>query len=274
MSLAISEVAGLQTTKYSNVAGLAILIFDFVITIEDEVQWVWGRSWDATRVIFTMSRYLPFLGMGMTAYSALRSSSEPCSPGLEENVLHTIGIIAAELLLVLRTYAFWQGNKRLLYGLLTYGVATVGAAVAIIVSPNQLIPGGQASPGCVLEASRNGAFVYALLLLYEIVILCLTAYKRFHDYRGVRMSTVRTIYRDGMFYIVCIISITLANVILDFAFPLQYSDLLDIAQIALHSVLASRIMFNLRRSAHDLQSGGMTHLCEPFTGCVCDDYLS
>lgn len=34
-----------------------------------QARWVWGRKWDATRIIFTASRYLPFSGMVMTAYS-------------------------------------------------------------------------------------------------------------------------------------------------------------------------------------------------------------
>ncbi|KAN0087854.1 hypothetical protein V8E55_006475 [Tylopilus felleus] len=233
-----SKLAGLQTSKHFNVSGMAILMFDYVITLEDEARWVWGRTWDATRLVFTVSRYLPFADAAMTAYVALRSNSEPCGPssGQSSSIVHMLGIIAAEVLLVLRTYAYWQGNKRVLYGLLAYGGVTIAGAVGISIVPIQLIPGAQSPPGCYLTASRNSTL-------------------HFRSYRDVRISIVYTIYRDGMFYIVCIILITFANTIVDGAFSFQFSDLLDIPQITLHSVLASRIMFNLRKSIYYEQKG-------------------
>ncbi|KAG9308369.1 hypothetical protein JVU11DRAFT_11947 [Chiua virens] len=281
MSLTISELVGLQTSKsrvcsnnfllssptphgtivtiwqYFNVAGLAILVFDYTITFEDEVRWVWGRSWDATRCVFIVSRYLPFAGAGMTAY-----------------VIHTLGIIAAEgpssglvlehhmnvvrdkVLLILRTYAFWQGDKRVLYGLLAYGSVSGLLHCASRLSHSLPVTGG-APPGCLLIASRNGTFVYLFLLVFETVILSLTAYKRFRSYRGVRTPIMLTVYRDGMFYMFCIILITFSNMILDGVFPVSIlspqhppENILKRPQITLHSVLASRIMFNLRKSFH------------------------
>ncbi|KAF8431936.1 hypothetical protein L210DRAFT_3650757 [Boletus edulis BED1] len=210
MSLTVSEVAGLQTSNYFNVAGMAILTYDYVITLEDEARWVWGRKWDVTRFVFTVSRYLPFVGAGLTGYGE-----------------HATKV-------------------------------TIGAAVAINVTRAQLLPDGNIPPGCLLIASRNSTFVYLVLLLFEIVILCLMAYKRFHSYRDMSAPIVHATYRDSMFYIVCIILVTFSNVILDGIFPSQFSDLLDIPQIALHSVLASRIIFNLRKSYHDPQESGTT----------------
>ncbi|KAG0693290.1 hypothetical protein DFH29DRAFT_1039847 [Suillus ampliporus] len=247
-SLSVSEVADLQISKYANLGGLAILVYDYCITFQDEVQWTWSRPWGLTRVIFTISRYLPFVGTGMTAYAALRVSG-PCGPSLEENIIHILSIIAAEGLLVIRTWAFWQKSRRLLIGLLTYSVVTIIAAVAVNVTPNhQLIPGGQPSPGCNFEASRNSALVYSILAMFEIVILILTAYKRFHDYRDFQSSIVAIVYGDGMLYISCIITITVTNVIVDAAFPIGYSNMFDTLQLVLHSVLTSRIIFRLRSS--------------------------
>ncbi|KAG1725618.1 uncharacterized protein EDB91DRAFT_1254668 [Suillus paluster] len=253
-SLSISEVADLQISKYANrevlvdLGGLAILIYDYCITFQDEVQWTWSRPWGFTRVIFTISRYLPFVGAGMTAYAALRVSG-PCDPSVEENIIHILTIVAAEGLLVIRTWAFWQNSRRVLIGLLTYSVVTIIAAIAVNVVPNhQLIPGGNSSPGCNFESSRNAAVVYSILAMFEIVILILNAYKRFHDYRDEQSSIVTTLYGDGMLYISCIIAITVTNVIVDAAFPIGYSNMFDTLQLVLHSVLASRILFRLQSS--------------------------
>ncbi|KAG1809787.1 uncharacterized protein HD556DRAFT_1435516 [Suillus plorans] len=72
-SLSISDLTKLQTVKYVNLGSLAILAFDVCITFSEEVEeifvrWTWFRPWDVIRVIFVISRYLPFAGVGMIAY--------------------------------------------------------------------------------------------------------------------------------------------------------------------------------------------------------------
>ncbi|KAF9236962.1 hypothetical protein BU15DRAFT_76452 [Melanogaster broomeanus] len=149
-------------------------VFDYLITIEDEVRWVWGGKWDTTRVIFTVSRYVPFVGTGLMSYCVpFDSPSAPCATGLETTaiIIHIIGVVAAELLLILRTYALWLGDKRILYGLLACIVVAACAAIALYTSPMQFLTGGQPQIGCLLESPRNSALVYAILLLYELAFL-------------------------------------------------------------------------------------------------------
>ncbi|KAG2138466.1 hypothetical protein DEU56DRAFT_334634 [Suillus clintonianus] len=248
----ISELADLQVSKYANIGALAILIFDFCITFQDEVQWTWNRPWGITRVIFVISRYLPFVGSGLTAYAALRVSG-PCPPSLEENIIHIISIVAAEGLLVIRTWAFWKKSRRMLIGLSIYSVVTIIGAVSMNVLPNHQLISTDASaiPGpCGFESSRNAALVYSILALFECVILFLTAYKKFSDYREIDSSIITTVYGGSMFYMLGIITITVTNVIIDAVLPVGFTNVFDTLQLVIHSVLASRIVFHLR-SSHD-----------------------
>ncbi|KAG6371484.1 hypothetical protein JVT61DRAFT_9519 [Boletus reticuloceps] len=226
-----------------------------------------------------------------------------------------MNVVCHQVLLLLRTYAFWQGDKRVLYGLSVYACVTIGAAVATNVTPTHLLPEGNPIPGCLLVSGRNSTFVYLFLLIFEIVILCLTAYKRFHSYRDVSSPIVYATYRDSMFYIACIIckndfhanwlAVNLqaqsshlptssSMVYFRYAFSstvhIQIMLIEAIAsdaiqqslgyvrrpifqllcrssydgcmtcrpQITLHSVLASRIMFNLRKSSCDPRERGTT----------------
>ncbi|KAJ8587898.1 hypothetical protein M405DRAFT_820661 [Rhizopogon salebrosus TDB-379] len=276
-SLPVSEPVGLQITKYTNIGALAVLIFDYCITFQDEVehtisfdyrfpystkvQWTWFRPWDVTRVIFVLSRYLPFVGAVLTARTALYISG-PCPNNLAENAMHILSIAAAEGLLLLRTWAFWQKGRKLLIGLLSYAALTVIAVFLVNRSPILLIPGPAISEGCDFEASRNGAVVYLILAVYEGVILFLTAYKRFRDYRGFQSSIVKTIYIDGMFYIFGVMAITVTNVIIGGAFPSAYSNMFDTFQLVIHSVLASRILFRLRSSSSQVHETPLMMLSE------------
>lgn len=184
----------------------------------------------------------------MTAYDALRTSNQ-CASTLEGNIIHIIGIVAAEALLVLRTWAFWEKSKRVLIGLVIYSVLTIVASVVIDLSPTMLIPGEEPPVGtCYFESTRNGAIVYLFLAIFESVILILTLYKRVYDYRDFQSGIVITLYRDGMVYILCILSITVTNVIIGAAFASAWSNMFDTLQLVIHSVLASRILFRLRHT--------------------------
>lgn len=154
--------------------------------------------------------------------------------------------------MVVRTWAFWRKSKRVLIGLVTYSVMTVIAAIYINVLPNHhLISAGVSTiPGQDFYSSRNAALVYAVLALFECVLLALTAYKKFSDYRKIESSIINTIYGGSIFYMLCIIAITVTNVIVDAVFPIGYTQIFDTLQLVIHSVLASRIMFHLRSSHH------------------------
>ncbi|KAG2067951.1 hypothetical protein BDR04DRAFT_1158453 [Suillus decipiens] len=250
-SILFSELADLQTSKFVNVGAFALLIFDFCITFQDET---WFRPWDITHVIFVISRYLPLIGAGLTVYGEsfiilifwvsltavidALSVSVPPARGKVEN-----SIIAAEGLLVIRTWAFWQRSKRMLIGLVTYGALTVIAITFVNVRIGDV----------QLTAVPDDVLVYILLALFECVILALTVYKKFSDYWKSESSIVTALYGGSMFYMLCIIAITITNVLNDAVFPVGYKGMFITLQVVIHSILASRIMFHIRNSDDQLR---------------------
>ncbi|KAG0698813.1 hypothetical protein DFH29DRAFT_81298 [Suillus ampliporus] len=247
--------AGLQASKYCNVATFAILVFDYCITLEAESQWVWHRKWTFVRCIFTISRYLPFFAIGMTFAAALRTQyypGESCVKfGQASNVLHIICLLAAEGLLITRIYASWP-SKRLLTFLLVFPmVCFVGS---YILSDTSLIldltttthlpnPGG-----CLFVGGRNNIFEYIALLLYELVLLCLMLFIRFRRYKHTVGPLQETFFNDSVRYMICIMIMSSISIILTMIPPITWVSITDSPQIVIHSVLASRILFNLRDS--------------------------
>ncbi|KAG1830075.1 hypothetical protein DFJ58DRAFT_750601 [Suillus subalutaceus] len=245
--------AGIQASKYFNVGMFAVLIFDYFITLEAESQWVWHRKWTFVRFIFTVSRYLPFFGIGMTFIAALRTQYYPGEScvrfGQASNVLHIICILAAEGLLITRIYASWK-SKRLLTFLLVFPV--VCFVVSYILSDTTLffdfttpIPD---PASCLLSGSRNNVFEYAALLLYELVLLCLMLYIRFSKYSNPIGPLQEAYFSDSLRYVMCIMAMSSVSIILTMVPPITWVSITDSPQVVIHSVLASRILFNLRAS--------------------------
>ncbi|KAG2135176.1 hypothetical protein DEU56DRAFT_808405 [Suillus clintonianus] len=264
-SLSVSDLAKIQTVKRLE---NNLYVRERCSDHSPQVKWTWFKPWDSTRVTFAISRYLPFAGVGMTAYGDFYDKLIACAKcastleGISIVLIPAIGIAAAESLLVLRTWAFWQKSKRLMIGLRTYSVLTIVAVIVTCLSPKMLIPGEEPPLGtCYFESTRNYAVPYMFLAMFESLMLALTVYKRVHDYRGFQSGIVVTLYHDGIFYMMCILTITLANVIVVAALPSAYSNLFATLQPVTHSVLASRILFRIRHSnEREYETSSMTLL--------------
>ncbi|KAG1786795.1 uncharacterized protein HD556DRAFT_1016122 [Suillus plorans] len=248
------ENTGIQTSKYFNVAGLGVLIFDYFLTLEPEIRWTWNRRWNITRILFVISRYMAFAAAGMTSYAAIATrANENCTNfSRTSNAIHIITIVSSEGLLIIRTYAFWRKNNKLLAVLLVLAAICIGCGVGLTDFVSGLAPPANPSAtpksNCTFEASRSSAIQYGFLAAYEILLLYLMVFKRYKDYRDCNSRLVRVVFQGGVWYMAPIIFVSLANMVITVVVPPSYNEMLDLPQIVLHSVLASRVLFSLHAS--------------------------
>ncbi|KAG1896659.1 uncharacterized protein F5891DRAFT_1192766 [Suillus fuscotomentosus] len=291
------ENIGIQTAKYCNVASLGVLIFDYFLTLEPEIRWTWNRRWNVARVLFVISRYMAFVAAVLTSYAILATRanenddeySARTSAGLQMVIdtlniqrfvidfitaIHIISIIAAEGLLIIRTYAFWKQSKKLLAVLLVLAAICIGCGVGLTDFVGGLLavpvnPSGgfasfsflivdekcafQAPPtsNCTFQAGRSSAIQYGFLAAYEILLLFLMVFKRYKDYRDSNSRLVGAVFQGGVWYLTPIISVSVANTLITILVPQSYNEMLDLPQLVLHSMLASRVLFSLRESDQD-----------------------
>ncbi|KAG2119779.1 uncharacterized protein F5147DRAFT_795900 [Suillus discolor] len=252
------ENIGIQTAKYCNVAGLGLLIFDYFLTLEPEIRWTWNRRWNVARVLFVISRYMAFVAAAMTSYAVLATrANENCSPfGMASNAIHIISIVAAEGLLIIRTYAFWKQSKRLLAVLLVLAAICIACGVGLTNFVGGLLavpvnPSAPPTSNCTFQAGRSSAVQYGFLAAYEILLLSLMVFKRYKDYRDYNSRLVRVVFQGGVWYLAPIIAVSVANTVMTVLVPQSYNEMLDLPQLVLHSILASRVLFSLRESDQD-----------------------
>ncbi|OAX43652.1 hypothetical protein K503DRAFT_862144 [Rhizopogon vinicolor AM-OR11-026] len=220
-----------QTVAYTGVASAVALLFDFCITFDSEVRWTWGRKWGITRISFVISRYLPLVGVtlmtryaveathgGIANYAMLTPVSDSCE------YIHFLGAFAAEVLLLVRIYVFWGCDKRFLVVISVFSMAT--AIAMLTIAGIDKIGNSTDSTHRVLEVDKNASIIYGLLVLFELVLLSLTLYKRFKTHRLENSPIVVTIYRDGVIYMLCITLVSMVNCIVIFALPSSYTALL------------------------------------------------
>jgi len=230
------------------------------LTFSSEVHHVWGRKWEITRIVFTISRYLPFVASAMTCYSVLYGNK--CGVyNYVLDVIYNVCVVSAEAILILRTYALWGRSRRVLAVLIPLAVTCIIAATLVGAMVKFSLPEDSQSPyvwhlfACGSATSRSGGFEYVFLMTHEIVLQSMNTWRKFRTYGDVQSQTLSTLYWDGIMYMFWIILLTTANMAVIITAPMPYIPSLDTAQVAIHGVLASRIFFNLRECDERIHNG-------------------
>ncbi|KIJ65215.1 hypothetical protein HYDPIDRAFT_27935 [Hydnomerulius pinastri MD-312] len=66
----------LHASKFMKVSGLCILTYDYAVTLDREVDLMWGTKWCIARSLFYLARYLPFVDAGIYHYCESRSGAK------------------------------------------------------------------------------------------------------------------------------------------------------------------------------------------------------
>ncbi|PFH47304.1 hypothetical protein AMATHDRAFT_6910 [Amanita thiersii Skay4041] len=209
-------IAALQHTRIVNnvhLAAATILALDYFLTFEIEVSLIWGSSWNWTKVLFILTRYLPFIDVPIALYHQF-------APGM-----FLSSVILAEVILTIRTWALWGKDWRLSVILpIFFCGCFVPVFILLNVFLNSLtftplpIPG---TVGCfVTGANPILSVCYILLMVYETGILFLMVIRGLAAYKqGGDSKLARVVYRD---------------------------------ERVLHSVLTSRVILHIREQARSM----------------------
>ncbi|KAG2054426.1 hypothetical protein BDR06DRAFT_996657, partial [Suillus hirtellus] len=252
-----------QTIAYVEVVSTVVLLFDFCITFDSEVRWTWGRKWEIMRIAFVISRYLPIasvvmylyynvqsLQRGITAVAYSITSLQSSERLILLLAITTLGSAAADVLLIARTYAFCGGERRILIAISSFGMATMAAMLTVIIR----VASRSGNPQCGAWEGQQ-SIIYGLHTIFQLavtnpllVLMFLTLYKHSKFHRAENGRLVTTIYRDGVFYMLCITLFSMLNWVAMLVHLLSFVRGFygPGPQTVMRSVLASRILFNLR----------------------------
>ncbi|KIM37494.1 hypothetical protein M413DRAFT_448541 [Hebeloma cylindrosporum] len=235
-----------QLIQCTLVACGTLLIYDLLCTLDQEVAYAWAFPWSTGTFLFFLNRYLPFVDTFLSLKLKLTMNSpETCLTHYTVVTWFTVaGIILSEVVLLLRTYAIWGGNRSVLIILCISSALTF--IPAIIVTEIELrslryIP--TEVLGCRLGAASSIIIVaYIALAFFETVVAILTGVRAYQTLRHSEARWIIQLYQEGLlFYLYCL-SISLANVLVPIFAPRFFSNWLATPQRVVHSVVANRVL--------------------------------
>ncbi|KAF9528066.1 hypothetical protein CPB83DRAFT_366374 [Crepidotus variabilis] len=234
---------------YAMLATLTTLVYDYSITLGQEVDLVWSRPFTFGTGLFFVTRYLPFIDLPITvsAYSSFNEdiTAEECLRRIRTaTVLQMVGICVAQLILVLRTIAIWERKLTVIVSLaVLYWLAVSCSVYVVVLFLKTLRFQKWPFQPCTTSHVDKIIFVdFVIILLMETVVVGLTGLKALKHTWWKSSSWIIHLYKRGFIYFLLIFMASVVNLLLLLLAPDNYKLIFTDAQRVLHSILCNRVI--------------------------------
>lgn len=273
----LTLLSNMQTIVYVKVACLSLLIFDTVITEDQEYQYIWRRKWSLVKALYLFIRYGTFLDTSIAVYERLGRNITDCDRIMTFNSgFCVVGIALSEIILILRTYAIYGSSRRILAFLLSLWLALVCINTWAVTrwtstsddSSVQDIPSEfRPFTNCFFGGSSKtlGLVCYLTLMGGETVVVALTVGKAWSQHRLIprflfkesvyktnslkAFALLNSFYRDGILFYLCLLPLTISNVVAILYLPEGLLQVTDTPLRVFHTILVCRLVLHVRRIA-------------------------
>ncbi|KAJ7662119.1 hypothetical protein DFH06DRAFT_365779 [Mycena polygramma] len=257
----------LRSINSMHVVNATILLFDYILTLDAEISFMWSSKWSLARVLFFLTRYSPVFDVPVEMYYSMVSNleSEYCSQLHAAASWGTLfGMAVSEAILILRTYALSGRKRGVLISFTTVWAAGVIASMILLEfflrSATYGPPPSPVIPGCFLNGGTAifAGIPFVLVLLNDTVIMAYTLSLGIQNYRHTRNPVILALYRDGFMYYMLLCIISAINVATLLKAPMPIAQLFNTFLRVLHSVLSTRILLHARDIQHQHSQRGLS----------------
>jgi len=177
-----STAAAAQAVNRSSVAALAFLVWDILITTDEEVKLIWPRSWSYTKAVYFFIRYVPvmveisILLIGTELTPPLHFTSHDCYIWqIYQGVAISLILLAVDTILILRVYALYQGNMVTRCVVTFFFLIEIAGMVAGLA---MALPKISYDNICLVISAPRTLIIYAgVAILFQTILFLLTMYK-------------------------------------------------------------------------------------------------
>ncbi|KAG1726402.1 hypothetical protein EDB19DRAFT_1752603 [Suillus lakei] len=210
---------------YAVLVANSIMIYDHMVTLPEEIAFIWCRPKVLSAILFLVNRYVALVGniFGLIIDFLPAVSDESCSKYmLVRELFLFLQQITVCLTLTLRTYALYGRSRRLLCCLVIISLALAGAASAGSFGDNSNTATDMQGSDCHNTLTAETAVRYGLawvaVFVYESLIFVLTIFRTCKIRGLLRLSLSRRnildiMFQDGAMYFAAMTLINLPNIL-------------------------------------------------------------
>jgi hypothetical protein len=64
----------LSATRYSSLAAVVLLVYDYILCLPDEIAYIWKGRWNSGKFLYILNRYIPTLNLLIQVHTYLNHS--------------------------------------------------------------------------------------------------------------------------------------------------------------------------------------------------------
>jgi hypothetical protein len=253
--------------NYAYVSTTVIWVYDYIITFDDELAFIQKSKWGKVKMLYLLCRYLPFVLLATDTYQVLQPALplSLCQTYFDINSwLEGITLVAAECMFILRTYAIWGRNRRILITLLcSFAVILIPVIYILFSFGNSITISDPPIPNITscynVGESRIVIAAYILLVVGEFEIISFTLYRSIRHYKSLANDNplLNILVQHNIFYFVCGLFFSLLVILTIGLLPSVYGDMASNLQVTIHPLLVIRMHLELWKS--DRAQGFVLH---------------
>jgi len=259
----IDDVRQVQAQAYLGIAGFCLLVYDMVITWDIEINLVWPAPLSLVKVLFLFNRYVV---PGVYIWNVYMLSGTVTSVpndsycfqffvvNLAMQSITTNGVGAT--LILLRVYALYNRNKRILALLIFLLLAELGMTLGVsmyasVANRDQMVFEPIFGTCALLSHLSWLWVVFLFMIVYDITVFVLILYKTWEHVRVAHSQTslLSAMLYDGLAYFALMLAAETLNLV---AFS-SFSATLYLVGLqimwCINTMMVSRIYLNLRSAA-------------------------
>lgn len=253
------------TIRCAELASSIVIIYDHLVTLDDEIELVWRAGWSLGKVLFLLNRYYALFAVIFNNFFIFspRIDSHLCTVWIRwQGITGIISFILGELILQLRLYALYFLNKKVLaFMSVTFVGSVIASSTLMGISLSQtkvasnLIPN---LPFCVPTFTPQIFYAFWIPMLVSETVLCgLALWRGIQTYSQDRTifqsgkKMIEVLIRDSFLYFLIMFAVYLTNtVIFILGDPTKMESSIGFA-VTFSCVLGSRLCLNVRSLVRD-----------------------
>ncbi|KLO07430.1 hypothetical protein SCHPADRAFT_945302 [Schizopora paradoxa] len=256
--------------KFSLAASVLVLIYDTLLTIDDEVEYIWKQKFSAVTFIFFMNRYYAIAVMVVTTlqeilpvFTAAKMIKFPLFAG---SIPLTI---FPNIIIGLRVYALYKRDRILGVILVAFNITLVGVGLWLYLEPSLqliLLPGSltlndsiplhtcHAITSPKLSSLQAASFQF-LQTAYDSLALVMIVWRTWKESMAIRSLTgLRSvIFQHGLIYYVFVFSLKLPLAVMIFVATDRLKYAMSGPALALGPMAANKLTISLRAYTYKSQ---------------------
>ncbi|KAI9510084.1 hypothetical protein F5148DRAFT_1339376 [Russula earlei] len=260
LPLAIKNVHLINAERYISAVALAMLVYDYMLTFDDEVRYIWRRPVSSVKILYVILRY----GVAVTQIVYFQAYAYVPKPSLNRPQLcvgamlvvaiaGSMALVLANYIMLIRVYTLWDHRKRMLQTLhVAYFISVCSTIAFVAASIVQLLPHMVYDPfifRMCLIAGRTPYWIGIWLsqALFDVFLFILTIFNAASRPRRANVKIITDLRRDGCLFYLGLFFGRFLNIALSIPSDKEYYLIAVPFVLSLTTVTVTRLVLRVER---------------------------